>query len=156
TKISAFLLQIFHEPAKLPITMIISGKTPASRPDGLPPRVQRVVEELTQRINQGRLRPGDQLPTLRDLGRALGVSYGVMHAAFRHLEGHGLIETIQGSGTYVRQRGEAKISRNRGTEVYILVHSSRHPLTAALDTMVCAIQDRGLMPIMLAFDRFEP
>lgn len=122
----------------------------------LAPRVKRVVEELTRRINQGRLQPGDQLPALRQLGQAMGVSNGVIHSAFRHLESLGLVETVHGSGTYVRQRSQGGVPRRHGNEVYILLHNRRHGFNAPLDALTDALQDRGFMPIALAFDRFEP
>ena len=122
----------------------------------MPLRTRRVVEELTRRINQGRLRPGDQLPPLRELGRAFDVSYGVVHAALQRLEEDGLIDKVHGSGTYVRDRRPAPLGRSGFSDVYLLMHGTRPDFSAALDALVCAIQDRGLIPIPVAFDRFQP
>jgi hypothetical protein len=136
-------------------------------PGSPPPRVQRVVEELERRINQGRLRPGDQLPTLRELCRAFDVSYGVIHQALQHLEHEGLVHKLHGSGTYVKERratskpassasAPAGIPRPSRSDVYILMHAIRGDFSTPLSSLLGAIQDRGLIPIPVAFDRFQP
>ena len=136
--------------------MINSRSKSASAPASTPPRVERVVTELSLRIKQGRLRPGDQLPTLRELGRAFGVSYGVVHAAFHILQEKGLIEKIHGSGTYVKRRGSSKIGQRKRSDVYILIHGVRHGFSPPLQMLLRTIQDNGLTPIPLEFDRFQP
>ncbi len=135
--------------------MITRRTKPSSARQVLTPRVQRVVEELTRRINQGRLHAGDQLPTLRELGHAFDVSYGVIHAAFQQLEKDGLISKVQGSGTYVKHRQARPHSRRASHDVYVLMHGTRPQFSAALDAILLAIQDSGLIPIPIAFDRFQ-
>jgi DNA-binding FadR family transcriptional regulator len=126
--------------------------TRTKRPGAMPPRVRRVVDELTRRINQGRLRPGDQLPTLRELCRAFDVSYGVIHQALQRLEQDGLVHKLHGSGTYVKDRRATTTSgpalpRKARSDVYILMHAMRAEFFTPLASLVCAIQDRGFIPI---------
>ena len=47
------------------------------------------------------LRPGDQLPTVRQLAVDLSVNPNTVVRAYRELEFEGLIVTQQGSGTFV-------------------------------------------------------
>ena len=62
-----------------------------------------VVQQLEGMINRGELRPGDTLPSERDLTERLGVSRGVLSQAFRVLEEEGIIQVRPGSGRMVRE-----------------------------------------------------
>jgi DNA-binding transcriptional regulator YhcF (GntR family) len=56
---------------------------------------------LRSRIGDGRLRPGERLPALRDLAEAAGVNVNTARAVYQRLEHEGLIDSQQGSGTFV-------------------------------------------------------
>ncbi len=56
---------------------------------------------LRARIHDGRLTPGQRLPGLRDLAQALKVNANTVRAVYQRLEHEGMIESQQGSGTYV-------------------------------------------------------
>jgi GntR family transcriptional regulator len=56
---------------------------------------------LRARIHDGRLTPGQRLPGLRDLAQALKVNANTVRAVYQRLEHEGLIQSQQGSGTYV-------------------------------------------------------
>jgi GntR family transcriptional regulator, transcriptional repressor for pyruvate dehydrogenase complex len=76
--------------------------------------IDRVIELITDR----RLRPGDALPTERELAALLGVSRNVLREAFRVLEERGLIVTRQGAGRFLRElptddRGSSTAQRDR-------------------------------------------
>ncbi|MDP2873053.1 MAG: FadR/GntR family transcriptional regulator [Bacillota bacterium] len=62
-----------------------------------------IVQQLTQLIRKGRLRPGDRLPPERELAETLGVSRSTLRSALRVLEGLRMIESRQGDGTYVAE-----------------------------------------------------
>ena len=69
-----------------------------------PPRRSKgrwVVEALRIAIREGRLSPGSQVPSSRDLAEQWGVSRGVISAAYEELQTEGLLESVAGSGTYV-------------------------------------------------------
>lgn len=59
--------------------------------------------QLEGLILEGSLRPGDRLPSERELGEKLGVSKTVVREAVRSLVTRGLVEVRPGLGTYVRQ-----------------------------------------------------
>lgn len=64
-----------------------------------PARAWRLVLEHIERdLLEGRLGPGDRLPSERDLATALGVGRSSVREAFRVLEVLGLIRTATGSG----------------------------------------------------------
>ena len=67
---------------------------------GIPIYLQ-VVERIKARIAGGRLKPGDQLPTVRSLALELRVNFNTIARAYRILDESGIISTQQGRGTYI-------------------------------------------------------
>jgi len=61
-----------------------------------------VAEQIQQLILSRDLKPGDRLPTERELGKTFKVSRTVIREATRALEARGLVESQVGSGTYIR------------------------------------------------------
>jgi GntR family transcriptional regulator, transcriptional repressor for pyruvate dehydrogenase complex len=62
-----------------------------------------VVKQLRDSIDSGALKPGERLPSERDLAGALEVSRNVLREALRVLEATGLVFTKPGIGRVVRQ-----------------------------------------------------
>lgn len=56
---------------------------------------------ICAQIRDGRLAPGQQLPTLREMAEATGLNVNTVRAVYRRLEQKGLIDSQQGSGTFV-------------------------------------------------------
>ena len=59
------------------------------------------TERVLQMITTAALKPGDRLPSERDLGASLGVSRTVVREAMRSLAAKGVLEVRTGSGAYV-------------------------------------------------------
>jgi DNA-binding transcriptional regulator YhcF (GntR family) len=62
---------------------------------------------LRTRIRDGRFKPSQRLPGVREMAEAIGVNVNTIRAVYRNLEHEGLIDSRQGSGTFVaptRQR----------------------------------------------------
>ncbi len=59
---------------------------------------------LCARIHDGEFRPGQRLPGLRELAEASGLNVNTVRAVYQRLEQRGLIESRQGSGTFVSSR----------------------------------------------------
>ena len=69
------------------------------------PRLADVVaREIEQRVLEGRLKPGDRLPSERDLSVQLGVSRASLREAIHKLAARGMLESRQGGGTFVTDR----------------------------------------------------
>ena len=64
---------------------------------------QRAIERIKAMIAEGRLEPGQRLPTERDLAAQLGISRSSMREAIRALTVLGVLEARHGSGIYVTQ-----------------------------------------------------
>jgi GntR family transcriptional regulator len=67
---------------------------------GQPIYVQ-IVEQIRAWVAEGALKPGDQLPTVRQLATELRVNFNTVARAYRILDEAGLISTQQGRGTYI-------------------------------------------------------
>jgi len=71
-----------------------------------PVKVTRISEEVFDQIKsaivEGSLRPGEKLPTERELMKELGVSRIPIREALKLLENMGFIRTRQGGSSYVR------------------------------------------------------
>ena len=68
---------------------------------GSGPIYRQIVEQVLQQIKDGALRPGDRLPTERELANQLQVARGTIQKAYRELSDNNIIEVIQGSGSYI-------------------------------------------------------
>jgi GntR family transcriptional repressor for pyruvate dehydrogenase complex len=65
-------------------------------------RYEQVAEQLRKLISSGAFRPGDKLPSERDLCVKLGVGRSSVRDAIRTLQAEGILEPRQGHGTVVR------------------------------------------------------
>ena len=65
--------------------------------------VDRVVHELRQKILDGEIRPGDFLPTRKELAAQFGVGLSTVHEAIQALTAVGMLKSRPGKGTWVRE-----------------------------------------------------
>ena len=61
----------------------------------------QITDQIRQQVESGELKPGDQLPTVRQLATELRVNFNTVARAYRLLDEAGLISTQQGRGTYI-------------------------------------------------------
>jgi GntR family transcriptional repressor for pyruvate dehydrogenase complex len=62
-----------------------------------------VILQIQRLIQNGDLKPGDQLPSERDLARQLGVSRNTLREALKALKLVGVLEMHQGGGTFINE-----------------------------------------------------
>lgn len=77
---------------------------------GLPIYIQ-IMNQIEQQASGGRLKPGDQLPTVRALASDLRVNFNTVARAYRLLDQAGLISTQQGRGTYIIEKAPPEIEK---------------------------------------------
>ena len=65
------------------------------------PVYRQVIDQVRGGIAAGTLTPGDQLPTVRQLAVDLAINPNTVVRAYRELELGGLLETHQGTGTFI-------------------------------------------------------
>jgi GntR family transcriptional regulator len=70
---------------------------------GVPIYIQ-IREQLLQAIGAGMLRPGDRMPTMRQIAVALKIDLNTARHAYDELERTGAITIVRARGTYVAER----------------------------------------------------
>src|SRR5882762_8004748 len=71
----------------------------------------RVANLITQEIQAGRLKLGDQLPTEQALATSLGVSRNVVREAIARLRSEGIVQSRQGVGAFLARTAAAATLR---------------------------------------------
>jgi GntR family transcriptional regulator len=67
------------------------------------PIFQQVVRQIEALVTDGTFKPGDQLPTVRELAVDLRINFSTVARAYRILDEQRLISTQRGRGTYVEE-----------------------------------------------------
>src|SRR5580704_8573334 len=70
------------------------------RNDGIPIYVQ-LREQIREAIGRGRLAPGMQLPTMRQVAVQLKIDLNTVQRAYAELEREGVLTTVRGRGSFV-------------------------------------------------------
>ncbi|HKR83248.1 MAG TPA: GntR family transcriptional regulator [Terriglobales bacterium] len=65
------------------------------------PVYRQIIDQVRGGIASGSLRVGDQLPTVRQLAVDLSINPNTVARAYRELELGGVLETHQGTGTFI-------------------------------------------------------
>ena len=73
---------------------------PENKQDRRPP-YQHAADEIRRDILQGRIKPGEQMPSIRELQERFGVANMTARSALNVLRDEGLIYTIHGRGSFV-------------------------------------------------------
>jgi GntR family transcriptional regulator len=68
--------------------------------NGIPIYVQ-VRDQLAALIGRGLLKPGERLPTMREVAVALRIDLNTVQRAYAELERDGLLTLVRGRGTFV-------------------------------------------------------
>jgi GntR family transcriptional regulator len=68
------------------------------------PVYQQVVDGIKAAVASGLLRPGDRLPSVRELALELTINHNTVAKAYQELERERVIEVIRGRGTFIAAR----------------------------------------------------
>ncbi|MGE5321492.1 MAG: GntR family transcriptional regulator [Actinomycetota bacterium] len=66
------------------------------------PVYRQIIDQVRGGVASGTLQAGDQLPTVRQLAVDLAINPNTVVRAYRELELGGLLESNQGTGTFIR------------------------------------------------------
>lgn len=94
------------------------------------PIYQQLVDTIRTAIKKGNLKSGQQLPTVQEMTQNLAVARGTVKRAYDELERAGLLEKVQGRGTFVSYRAENSGSR-------------KEQAMAAIDKMLNSLEEMG-------------
>jgi DNA-binding transcriptional regulator YhcF (GntR family) len=86
------------------------------------PSYRQIIKQITSLIHDGLLKPGDKLPTERELANQLKIARGTVKKAYELMAKDGLLETTQGRGTFVSSRQDI-IPRGRKERAMKMIDS---------------------------------
>lgn len=85
------------------------------------PFYRQIIDQVLLAVGDGRLRPGSQLPTVRALAVELAVNLNTVAKAYREMEIRGIVETQQGTGTFIGTRPVEQRSKERKKALHDLI-----------------------------------
>jgi GntR family transcriptional regulator len=77
------------------------------------PVYRQLIDQVRGGVASGSLTAGDQLPTVRQLAVDLAINPNTVLRAYRELELGGMLETHQGTGTFVAKKKPEKNNAER-------------------------------------------
>ena len=78
---------------------------------------RQLVDQVRQAVEMGRLRGGDQLPSVRDVVTQVTINPNTVHRAYRELEHLGLAEGRLGLGTFITQNPDVHTTEDGSAEL---------------------------------------
>jgi GntR family transcriptional regulator len=72
------------------------------------PVYRQIIDQVQGGIASGSLAPGDQLPTVRQVAVDLEINLNTVLRAYRELEIRGVLDSQQGTGTFISDRKVAQ------------------------------------------------
>jgi DNA-binding LacI/PurR family transcriptional regulator len=87
--------------------------------DGSMPKHERLRMHLVRELTEGRLRPGDALPTEVELAASARMSRNTVRQALAELEHNGVIRRVPGRGTFVQESAIQRLKS--GLSLFALV-----------------------------------
>ncbi len=85
------------------------------------PIYRQIVDWVKMGIAAGRMKPGEQLPTVRQLAVDLHVNYNTAARAYLELERMGFVHTLRGKGTFIATLAPAEDDLVRAAKLRDLV-----------------------------------
>ena len=103
-------------------------------PKSAVPLYEQIAVRLKAAVATGELRPGEALPSVRQLASTLRINPATVVQAYRGLEEAGFVELRQGAGTFVRSmagelRARERLQQARRLARRLLAESARLGLT---------------------------
>ncbi len=85
------------------------------------PVYRQIIDQVRGGIASGALQPGYQLPTVRQLAVDLEINPNTVVRAYRELELGGLLETHQGTGTFISSQRREPDDSERERQLHQIV-----------------------------------
>lgn len=82
------------------------------------PIYMQILNQVKRATASGLLKPGDQIPSVRELAIELTVNPNTIVKAYQELERDGIIKTVRGVGTFVAEK-EIKIVHEERVRVLL-------------------------------------
>jgi GntR family transcriptional regulator len=109
------------------------------------PLYRQLIDQVQAAIAMDVLVPGDQLPTVRQVAVDLEINPNTVMRAYREMEIRGILDTQQGTGTFVSQQKIERdaIERSRGLEQLVEEFAAKAGASGFnLEELMMALRDR--------------
>jgi GntR family transcriptional regulator len=109
------------------------------------PLYRQLIDQVQAAIAMEVLIPGDQLPTVRQLAVDLEINPNTVVRAYREMEIRGILDTQQGTGTFVAQQKIERDAVERARSLEQLVEEFAAKAGAGgfnLEELMMALRDR--------------
>jgi DNA-binding transcriptional regulator YhcF (GntR family) len=106
--------------------------------DGDIPVGTQLTWQIQALITEGRLQPGEQLPSVRRLAEATGVNVNTIRSVYDRLEGEGFVRTEHGRGSYVADNVPRLDPRAAAVRVYASDRGALREQITALEAELVA------------------
>ena len=117
--------------------------------NGVPIYIQ-LREQIAAAVGRGDLKPGERLPTMREVAVELRIDLNTVHRAYGELARAGLINMVQGRGSFVAEAPPAR--RSAAADAAALAAS----VAAQAQAMGVRLEDLCVALTALARQRREP
>lgn len=74
------------------------------------PLYEQVVDGIKEQVIKEMLKPGDLIPSIRQLAGMLTITPNTVSKAYQELERQNVIETVRGKGTFVAKRQDVPMN----------------------------------------------
>jgi GntR family transcriptional regulator len=78
---------------------------------------EQIIEKIKENIIKGILKPGDKLPSVRELASLITINPNTISKAYNELERMNAIEVIRGKGTFVAQNFKPTMDEEKMKEI---------------------------------------
>jgi GntR family transcriptional regulator len=106
--------------------------------NGIPIYVQ-LREQILALIGRGVLKPGTQIPTMRQVAVALKIDLNTVQRAYAELERDGVLAKQRGVGTFVTETSRPRNTRKQAQDLGFRVAAQAKGQGVALDELVEAL-----------------
>ena len=72
------------------------------------PIYEQIINSIKEQALSGDLKPDEQIPSIRQLTREIGINPNTIHKAYAELERQGVIYSLAGRGAFISSDSEVK------------------------------------------------
>ncbi|BDG81184.1 HTH-type transcriptional repressor YtrA [Bacillus subtilis] len=81
------------------------------------PIYEQIIQQMKELCLKGIMKPGDKLPSVRELATIIIANPNTVSKAYKELEREGIIETLRGRGTYISVNAKTTLVEGKMTMI---------------------------------------
>ncbi|TDL76420.1 GntR family transcriptional regulator [Peribacillus frigoritolerans] len=74
---------------------------------------EQIIQQMKELCLKGVLKPGEKLPSVRELSTMIIANPNTVSKAYKELEREGMIETLRGRGTFVSENAQITLDQGK-------------------------------------------